>query len=65
MVKYNLAYIDFHLCQSDNGRVVGYDNAHGFHEKHFKGTVTKVGFTTYERKAKAFYTEVRKLREES
>jgi len=32
VVRYNLAYINFHLCQTDNGRALGYDNAHGFHE---------------------------------
>ena len=65
VVRYNLAYVDFHLCQADNGRAVGYDNAHGYHERHFRGSATKADFTTYERKAKAFYDEVRKLREES
>ena len=65
VVKYNLAYINLRLCQSDNGRAIGYDNAHGYHERHCQGVATKVGFTTYERKASAFYAEVRKLREES
>jgi hypothetical protein len=34
VVKYNLAFIHFGLCQQDNGRVLGYDNAHGHHERH-------------------------------
>ena len=29
VVKYNLVFIHFGLCQQDNGRVLGYDNAHG------------------------------------
>ena len=37
VVKYNLAFIHFGLCQQDHGRVLGYDNAHGLHERHFMG----------------------------
>ena len=35
VVEYSLVYIDFLLYSGDNGRVLGYDNAHGFHERHF------------------------------
>ncbi len=65
VVKYNLAYINFNLCQIDNGRVLGYDNAHGFHERHLCGVAEKVEFTTYEAKADEFYREVAKLKEQS
>ena len=37
LVRYSLAYIDFNLYRKDNGRVLGYDNAHGFHERHLIG----------------------------
>lgn len=30
VVRYNLAFINHHLFQGDNGRVVGYDNQHGY-----------------------------------
>lgn len=63
VVRYNLAYINFSLCQADNGRVLGYDNAHGFHERHSCGVAEKVGFTTYEVKANEFYEEVARLKE--
>ncbi len=47
IVKYSLAYIDFSLYSGDNGRVLGYDNAHGFHERHFMGKSEQIAFTTY------------------
>ena len=37
LVKYNLVFIHRGLCQQDNGRVLGYDNAHGHHERHWMG----------------------------
>ena len=46
--KYNLAFINHRLCHKDNGRVLGYDNAHGEHERHFKGAVGRYEFTSYE-----------------
>jgi len=48
VVRYNLAYINHTICQSDNGRVVGFDNAHGFHHRHFMGEVEPVGFVSFE-----------------
>jgi hypothetical protein len=44
VVKYNLVFIHPGLCQQDNGRVPGYDNAHGHHERHWMGSVQPVGF---------------------
>jgi hypothetical protein len=32
VAKYNLAFINHGLFRGDNGRVLGYDNAHGKHE---------------------------------
>jgi hypothetical protein len=37
--RYNLAFINFHLFSKDNGRVLGYDTAHGHLHRHFAGTV--------------------------
>ena len=48
VVRYNLAYINHDIFQGDNGRVVGYDNAHGFHHRHFKGRVEAIEFTSFE-----------------
>ncbi len=48
VVEYSLAYIDFAMYAGDNGRVLGYDNAHGFHERHFMGSSCEIHFGTYE-----------------
>ncbi|MCX7176121.1 MAG: DUF6516 family protein [Proteobacteria bacterium] len=48
VVRYNLAYINHDLFQGDNGRVLGYDNAHGFHHRHYKGKVEAVAFRSFE-----------------
>ena len=37
-----------HLFQGDNGRVLGYDNAHGYHHKHFRGVVTPMDYESFE-----------------
>ena len=48
VVRYNLAYINHRVFQGDNGRVVGYDNAHGFHHRHFMGVIEPVVFESFE-----------------
>ena len=48
VVRYNLAYINHSVFQGDNGRVVGYDNAHDFHHRHFMGAVEPVEFKSFE-----------------
>ena len=48
VAKYNLAFINPILQRDDNGRVLGYDNAHGRHERHFKGEVEEIRFPGYE-----------------
>lgn len=48
VVRYNLAYINHDIFQRDNGRVLGYDNAHGTHHRHIKGRVESVPFTSFE-----------------
>ncbi len=37
VVRYNLAYINHLIYSGDNGRVLGYDSAHGSHHRHYKG----------------------------
>ncbi|MDO9244743.1 MAG: DUF6516 family protein [Rhodocyclaceae bacterium] len=48
IVRYSLTYINHDIFQGDNGRVVGYDNAHGFHHRHYKGKVEAIEFTGFE-----------------
>ncbi|CAE6846973.1 hypothetical protein BCh11DRAFT_07353 [Burkholderia sp. Ch1-1] len=48
VTRYNLAYINHDLHQGDNGRVVGYDNAHGFHHRHYFGRVEPVEFVSFD-----------------
>lgn len=48
VVRYNLAYINHQLFQGDNGRVIGYDNAHGTHHRHYFGDVSPVDFVSFD-----------------
>ncbi|HEY9104999.1 toxin-antitoxin system TumE family protein [Chitinimonas sp.] len=48
VTRYNLAYINQHIFQGDNGRVVGYDNAHDGHHRHYFGVVEPVEFISFE-----------------
>ncbi len=48
VTRYNLAYINHALHAGDNGRVVGYDNQHGFHHRHYFGVVAAVEFTSFD-----------------
>lgn len=65
IVRYSLAYIDFTLYAGDNGRVLGYDNTHGYHERHFMGSGERVEFTTYAEQFERFVAEIRQLRSRS
>ncbi|HEX9199645.1 MAG TPA: DUF6516 family protein [Acidobacteriaceae bacterium] len=62
VVRYNLAFINHFLYPRDNGRVLGYDNAHGTHHRHFFGTVEAVSVTSFAEVASRFYEEVKGLR---
>jgi hypothetical protein len=44
VVRYNLAFLLPHRLGADNGRVLGFDNAHGVHERHYMGDVRRVSF---------------------
>lgn len=48
VVRYNLAYINHDLHHGDHGRVVGYDNQHGYHHRHYFGVVEPVDFVGFE-----------------
>jgi hypothetical protein len=62
VVYYNLAFLLPHLFSADNGRVLGYDNAHGVHERHFMGQVSEVDFRGYTATANRFYREAEAMR---
>lgn len=64
IVTYKLAFIHYGIWQKDNGRVLGYDNAHGYHHRHFLGKVERVEFTSYESILARFLNEVETLRRE-
>jgi len=61
VVKYSLAYINPRVSAVDNGRVLGYDNSHGHHHRHFMGRVSSVDFTGYEALLDRFQQEVTEL----
>lgn len=57
VTRYNLAYINHVMCRSDNGRVLGFDNAHDYHHRHFMGEVEPVEFVSYEAALERFQQE--------
>jgi hypothetical protein len=48
VTRYNLAYINHPIHSADNGRVVGYDNQHGYHHRHYFGCVEPVEFVGFQ-----------------
>jgi hypothetical protein len=62
VVRYNLAFINFHLFVKDNGRVLGYDSAHGSQHRHFAGVVKEIEPAAYNDVLARFITEVNELR---
>jgi hypothetical protein len=65
LARYSLAYVNPRLCTADNGRVLGYDNSHGYHHRHFMGNEELVEFENYETIAKKFETEWVRLHEKT
>ena len=57
ITRYNLAYINHQLYPGDNGRVVGFDNQHGYHHRHFMGKTESIEFTSFEALENQFYQE--------
>lgn len=62
VVRYNLAFINFHLFAGDNGRVLGYDTAHGESHRHFAGVVEAIQPVAYEKILERFIDEVTELK---
>lgn len=57
VVCYALAYINPAIYAGDNGRVLGYDNSHGFSHRHFMGQMTAEAFPGYEALYERFESE--------
>lgn len=57
VTRYNLAYINHAIFRGDHGRVLGFDNAHGYHHRHFMGNVEAVEFESYEATLERFQRE--------
>lgn len=55
--RYALAYINHAICKEDNGRVLGFDNAHNYHHHHYMGKVEAVEFESYEATLDRFQQE--------
>ncbi len=65
VTRYSLAYINHHLFTGDNGRVLGYDNAHGYHHKHLFGEIEHVTYTNFENLEERFQQEFEVLHEKT
>jgi len=59
LAHYSMAYINHRICNLDNGRVLGYDNSHGHHHRHFMGVKEPIDFENYEALVERFETEWR------
>ncbi|MFM7483716.1 MAG: DUF6516 family protein, partial [Burkholderiaceae bacterium] len=57
VTRYNMAYINHALYGRDHGRVLGYDNAHGYHHRHYLGKVEAFEFVSYEATVERFQKE--------
>ena len=61
LVKYSLTYVNTNICNVDNGRVLGYDNNHGYHHRHIMGKVENVDFISFENIKDRFEAEWREI----
>jgi hypothetical protein len=61
VTSYSLAYVNLRRCSVDHGRVLGFDNSHGYHHRHFMGKVEPVDFTDYQSTLSRFIEEVHEL----
>lgn len=61
VVAYNLVYINLRRCRVDHGRVLGYDNSHGYHHRHFMGKVEPIEYTSYPDHLARFIEEVHEI----
>ncbi len=62
VIRFNLAFINLHLFAKDNGRVLGYDSAHGRPHRHFAGMSEMIEPAPYDLIFNRFLAEVSELR---
>ncbi len=65
VARYNLVYVNPLVYPGDNGRVLGYDSAHGRHGRHLRGNTTAVAFGSFGEIEARFQREWSKLVRES
>jgi len=62
VVKYNMVYINKRIYPNDNGRVMGYDNSHDFHHKHYFGEITELDdFASYQKLVQRFKNDIKEF----
>ena len=62
IVKYSMAYINKKIFPNDNGRVIGYDNSHHFHHRHYFGEITELDdFVNYQTLVEQFRQEIKEF----
>lgn len=64
VVRYNLAYINHLVYAGDDGRVLGYDSAHGHHRRHYRGKVITIRFESFEQIEARFQRKWNRLAKE-
>ena len=63
--RYSLAYVNHKISRIDNGRVLGYDNSHGYHHRHCMGKEEAIEFKNFESVAERFESEWKKYHEKA
>lgn len=48
VTRYSIAWINAAIHTGDNGRVLGFDNAHDYHHRHLMGVIEPVNFSSFE-----------------
>ena len=62
IIKYNMVYINKSIFPNDNGRVMGYDNSHNFHHKHYFGQITELdNFINYQILVQQFKNDIKEF----
>ena len=62
VVKYNMVYINKTIFPNDNGRVMGYDNSHNFHHKHYFGEIYELDdFVSYQELVQRFKNDIKEF----
>ncbi len=61
IVHYALAYINPLIFNGDNGRVLGYDNSHGYAHRHYMGSIVPTPLIGYDELYVRFEREWREI----